>query len=322
MSAETASCWDDDSETEVEVTKPECGRSGTPTATGPFETLDTLITWVMTVYSIAQTIGGFVGEVAAGEGFVGGSLSLLGIAAPVGVWLAAVAGAVLMVTVVAVFWRDRCGDKETDPACTAGVVQEITPSFNSASDHAFPFTAMHDRVDTVVRCRYWPVVSTGAPFVFCGNDPDTSPMMVGYYRSEEVCAAGAGATGGAVVGAVGGIIAGAAAGAAIGCATVILCAVAIVVAFLVAAVAALVGAIAGGQIGRAAADDSTPSTEGGVAISVGDFVTRKGGVLIHPQTNEAKVYWFVEDTHLHGESTESPPFSFRDLEEDFRTDAC
>lgn len=307
------------------VDKPECGRKGTPSVDTPKSVVGAIVTGVLSIWGTIKGVIPFVeGTAATGAeaGFLAGTFEIIGIAAPVGIWLAAVAGALLTFTVVAVFYVQRCGSKNSDPGCSAGVVQDIVPSFNSAADEVFPFSAMHDRVDVVVRCVYWPVVSGGAPYVFCGNDTDRSPIMRGFYYSKEVCGAGKGALVGAGAGAVGGIVAGAAAGAAIGCATVVLCAVAIVAALLIAAVAVLVGALAGGQIGKAASEDSTPTGSTGEEIRVGDFVTRRGGLVLLGEMNNAKVYWFVEETHQNGRASSSPPYSYQLLDEEFTSDDC
>lgn len=331
MSGERVECWDDDDQEYVEVTKPECGAAGTPAAGSPSGTVDSTVSTIIGVITTVMSIWGWLESVAEGEGLLGVTIDFLGFEAALGYWLASIAGAAIIVTIVAAYWNDRCGSKETDPACTAGVIQEIIPAFSRSGTGLFPFGAQHDRVDTVVRCRYWPVVSSSATYVLCGNDPDASPMMAGYYHNKQVCGAGKGATIGAAiagaVGAVAGAAGGAAAGAALGCAaggpiTLLACAAAILLAFLIAAVAALIGAVAGGHIGKAAADDTTPRSEGGDRLTVGDYVTRSGGVLLHPGTNRAKVYWFVEDTHLHGRAPGQPPYSYGDLEDDFRMDAC
>jgi hypothetical protein len=245
------------------------------------------------------------------------------VTAPVGVWLAAVIGGVITFIVVAVFYYKRCHeDPDRQQQCSSGVINECVPSFDSGWDQAFPFIAMHDRVDVVVKSRYWSVAETNALYVKCASDGCESPIIQAFYESEEVCAAGLGSTIGGGAGLVGGIIAGAAIGAAIGCATVILCIFALLAAFVVAVAAVLIGALAGGQIGKAVAGDSEPTAEGGTAIDLGHYVTTEGGLVTHGDLDGARVYWFVERTVLHGRSTGSPQFSYVDPDRNLPRDAC
>lgn len=251
-------------------------------------------------------------------------VSVVGITAAGAIWIAAVLGAVLMLGLVFSFWWNRClSSPDRLEACSAGVVNAAVPSFASASDVIFPFTAMHDRLDVVLKSVYWPLVTGGgAGWVFCAADSRSSPVIRCYYKDSEVCAAGGGAVVGGAVGAVGGILLAAAAVAAIGCATIIACVFALILAFIIAAVAVLVGAILGGWIGWGVAASSTPSTAEGNAIVVGDYVTTKGGIVTLGDANKARVYWFVDETTQHGRSTGSAEFSFTDPDTNLTTDAC
>jgi hypothetical protein len=250
-------------------------------------------------------------------------VTILGVTAPAAVWLAAVAGALITFAVVVDFYRVRClSNPDTLAACSAGVIETLVPAFNSATDELFPFTAMHDRVDVVIKCIYWPLSVVAAGFVQCNIDPLSSPILRGYYKSSKVCDAGLGSTIGGVAGVVGGIIAGAAIAAAIGCATIILCIFACLIALIVAAVAVLVGALIGGQIGKAAAGDSSPTSSDGSALMQGNYVTTQGGLLTSGDDQGARVYWFVETTTLHGVSAVSSPFSHTDPDVNLVPDAC
>jgi len=290
----------------VDRRKPVCGSQGgeeTP------EILETILLIFGGIGTAASIIGAIVkaaeittlpiiGVTVAGAGLI--ALSAIA------------AAAATFITVFAFYW-DRCGsDPEGLQACSAGVINEIVESFDSASDELFPFTAMHDRVDVVVMSQYWFLVENNALSIKCASDTDSSPILQSLYESDEVCAAGLGSTIGAGVGALGGIALGILAGIAIGCATIILCVVAIIVAAIVAAAVVLGGALLGGQIGKAIAEDTQPEANGGNTLRTGDYVTTEGDLITSGTFDGARVYWFVEHTTLHGHSTGSPPFSFRD----------
>ncbi|MBZ0281430.1 MAG: hypothetical protein K8L97_11880 [Anaerolineae bacterium] len=286
--------------------KPTCGSTGVSTD----DTLTTILATIGVLGTISGAVGGAIKT--AGES---GLVSLGGIAAPAGVWIAAAAAAVATAVIINVFYVKRCypvSDKQQ--ACSSGVVQHIESSFSSAAEELFPFAAMHDRVDVVIICDYWFLVEGGgAQFVKCAPDPETSPMLLGFYYSKEVCGAGSGAVVGAGAAVVPAILLGVLAGAAIGCATIILCLFALLIAAIIAAAVVLVGAFVGGQIGKAAAGNSTPSA-GGNALSIGDLVTTQGGLITNGEQDGARTYWWVDSTALHGRSAASAPFSHLDAE--------
>jgi hypothetical protein len=300
--------------------KPICGNQGIVT--------DNTGQVILTIFGIIGTIGSIIGVgiKAAGIttlpilGTTGAGIGLIGLGAVAG-------GAAVLITVFA-FYFDRCLNKPDGlNACSAGVVNEIVEAFNEGADELFPFTAMHDRVDVVVKSNYWHLVQNNAEFVKCASDPLSSPIIQGLYETPEVCAAGLGATIGALVGAIGGIILGILLGAALGCAATgpfyLLCLLlAIIIAAIVAAVIALIGAFIGGQIGKAIAEETTPSASDGNALQTGDYVTTKGNLAIIGNFDGARVYWFVTETTLHGRSTGSPQFSHTDPDTNLTTDAC
>src|SRR5205085_634041 len=190
--------------------KPTCGPQGKPT--------DDVLTVILAVLGLAGTIFGLVKALSTTTIW-----TFLGISAPVGVWLAAAAAALAAEVTVFVFYYKRCLENPVGlAACSAGVVNGIEESFNSAADELFPFTAMHDRVDVVVKSMYWFLVQNGAFFIKCAGDALGSPMIQSFYESDEACGAGLGSAIGGGIGAVGGILLGVLAGAAIGCATIIL----------------------------------------------------------------------------------------------------
>jgi hypothetical protein len=293
---------------------PTCGSQGVTTGSS-LSSVPSDISWLFGILGTIGTIAGVVGKTHL--------VTIIGITAPAAVWLSAAAGALITFAVVFDFYRLRClSNPDTLAACSAGVIERLVPAFNSATDELFPFTAMHDRADVVIKCMYWPLAVAGAGFVQCNSDALMSAILRGYYKSDKVCDAGLGATIGGAAGVVGGIIAGAVVGALVGCATVILCIFACLIALIIAAVAVLVGALIGGQIGKAAAGDSTPTSSDGSALAQGDYVTTQGGLLTSGDDQGARVYWFVQTTTLHGVSAQSSPFSHTDPDTNLVPDAC
>lgn len=305
------------------ATKPLCGSAGQ--ATG-----DTILSRIIGWLGLIGTVGGIIsGVVQAVEATT--IVTILGVSATAGMWLAGVAGAVVGLVIIGASVFDRLSSREGLKACYAGVVTSITPSFNDFTSNIAPYTAQHDRVDVVVKPTYWDLVEQGL-HVYCDADSLQSPLVRGYYYSSEILGAGVGSIAGGIVGAVAGILIGAAAAAAIGCATIILCLLALLVAALIALVAVLVLAIAGGQIGRGVAGDSDPTgtTGGGTAatIATGDYVSINGNMVLYPEDHNAIVAWWVEHTTVHGRSASgegsggSSPFPFTDPRDNLEPDAC
>jgi len=305
-------------------TKPACGVGSASTAT-TFSDLWGLILLLISLGSGIVTVITKAGEVIA---FLTQSFSLIGITAPVAVWLGAVAAYVTVMIVISVFFYKNCVEEPRGlDACSAGVIEEVFPSFDDWSEWVFPFAANHPRVDVVVKCNYWDLVANGGATVVCNNDPERSPILSAIFHSDEVCAAGGGAIVGAAVAGIGGIIAAVAIGAAIGCAAsgpfYLLCLlVVLIIAAVVVAVAALIGALIGGMIGKAAAGSDDPITDTG--ISIGDYITTPGNLIIMGNLDNARAYWFVrEGGHaVAGRSLGAPPFSHLDPDANFTVDAC
>lgn len=268
--------------------QPTCGPQGV-TVSPTLSTVPGDIAWLLGLVGTASTIVGLfkLKEI----------ITIFGISAAAVVWIAAVAGALITLAVVIDFYRLRCGSHpRTLSACSSGVLEAIIPAFNSTTDEIFPFTAMHDRIDVVVKCMYWFLVENNAAFVECNNDPDMSPILRCYYHNDKVCGAGVGAIVGAVVGAVGGIFLAVLAGgaiASIACGPFAwLCLIlAVIVALIVAAACVLIGALAGGQIGKAASSAGPPAADDGNTLSVMDYVTTAGGLLTSGDDDGARIYW-------------------------------
>lgn len=297
-------------------TKPTCGSQG--------ESTDDMMKLILAIWGILGTIGSVVGFVTNATAII----TILGIAASGLIWLSAAAVALGIVITVGAFWFDRClADPDGKEACTAGVINEIVKAFSSTAEQIFWFTAQHPKVDVVVKSLYWDEVVQLALFVKCSGK-DESPIISGFYHSDQVCAVGLGSLIGAVVGGVVGIIAGVAIAAAIGCAATgpfyILCLIiAILVAAIVAAIITLIGAgVGGGIAGGIAGTDEPLSDDGGNVLHEGDYVSTFGKLITSGSMDGARVYWFVERTVLHGRSTGSPQFSFTDPDANLTEDAC
>jgi hypothetical protein len=286
--------------------KPPCGQQDT--------TVDKDLTTILLIIGIIGTLV----SVAKGSEAIAAWLVAQGVA--LGIPLAAVGGALIAFGIVLVMFYNRCSTPRGVDACSSGVINEIVPSFDSGVDQFFAFTAMHDRIDVVIKSGYWHLAQNNI-FVRCSGHADQSPMIAGYFYSKEVCNAGTGAVIGGIAGVAGGILLGILAGAAIGCATVILCIFALIVAAIVAAVVVIAAAVAGGQIGRAAGGESEPSADG-TALRVGDYVTTPGNLLNVEFLDGARAYWFVRTATLHGQSSGVPPFSHTDPDANLNPDAC
>ncbi len=304
--------------------KPLCGSAGQ--ATG-----DSILSRILAWLGIISSVGGAASAVAQAVA-AKTIITILGVSATAGMWLAGVAGAVVGLIIIVASVVDRLSSRKGLRGCYAGVVTSITPSFNDFASNIAPYTAQHDRVDVVVKPTYWSLVNHGL-YVYCDTDSLESPLIRSYDFSSEIVGAAVGSIVGGVAGAVAGILIGAAVAAAIGCATVILCLFALLVAFLIALVAVLVLAFAGGQIGRAAAGDSSPTgtpSAGGAAtdIAAGDYVTVNGNMVLYPEDNNAIVAWWIESTTVHGRSTSgegtggSSPFPFTDPRDHLEPDGC
>src|SRR5574341_778628 len=300
--------------------KPRCGPQHPGDASFHF-TLEALLAIVGGLAAAGGAIYGAIDYISTSSGLVGPFFppahvtTILGITAPTAVWIAAGSGAAVVVGIVGLFYYKRClEDPDGVRACSAGVVQTTVSSFREPSDFLFPFTAMHNRIDVVVKSSYWPLVSEGAGEVKCNSDPDQSPILQAFFHTDAVCAAGLGATIGAVAGGAGGIVVGAIVGALIGCSVFFFCLLAILFAFLIAAALALAGAFAGGNIARIISETGErhpgPKDAEGHAITARDYVKLEGPLSVID--GGAIAYWFVDESQSHkpGRSLGVPPFSY------------
>jgi hypothetical protein len=288
------------------VAKPTCGQQNA--------TVDsdlTTIAWIVALLGTVITV--IIKSQSIAAWLIAHGLGL-------GIPLAAAGGALIAFGIVLVMFYNRCTPQKGVQACSSGVINEIVPAFDSDVDAFFKFAAMHDRVDVVIKSVYWDLAQNNV-FVRCAGDPEGSPMIAGYFYTKKVCDAGTGAVVGGAIAVGPAVAAGIALGLAIGCATVILCLLAILVAALVAAAIVIAGAVAGGYVGAELSDDTTASA-GGVALSVGDYVTTMGNLMNVEFLDGARAYWWVRDATLHGRSAGSRPFSYLDPDANLTWDAC
>jgi hypothetical protein len=214
-----------------------------------------------------------------------------------------------------------------------------------------PYAMMHDRVDLVVKSRYWPFVEAGEVFVHCTSSlpPRRAEIIRCYFYSAEVCNAGLGALIGAAIAAVVAVVAAILVVLAIlaligGCSTGILCALGVIAAAaLVAFAITMVGATVGGLIGAFASPTSSPQptatdTDGDGTqdtiltdpppIAVGDFLTVTGMVYPRDYDDGANVFWRLgaaneppdqsSSVFQHGNAAAglATPFSHLDIDDD------
>lgn len=297
-----------------------------PIVPEPLTSIGSVIGIISTVIGVLIGVGKAIGAISVVNGIITiGGVAITGAAG--GGAISGAAAGIAIIVLVGVYAINRCTQGEGLRECVAGVVHAIVQDFSDAAQEIFPFTAMHDRVDLVVKSQYWNVVEDGEAFVHCTEEepPRRSEIMRCYFYTKRVCDAATGALVGATVGAVAGIIIAAAVAAAIGCATIILCIFALILAAILAAVAALVGAFAGGQIGKAVSEDTTPTASGGSTIAVGDLLTVHGNMQRREYDENANVMWWVNTAAQSGRAPSTipnNPFSYCEIDEVFAMDGC
>lgn len=302
--------------------RPRCGEAETDVVPESLGDVTDKLVKIWAVISALIAIGKFVGglEVVGGNLVIGGTTIASGLFA---------GGAVGLVTALATFLvvsgsaRDRCNAAETPEECVAGVVVEVVDSFSSGWDDVFPWQAMHDRVDVVVKSRFWDTVEAGNALVFCTEAawPRRSEIMRCYFFDRRVCDAANGAVTGAAVALVPAILAAALIAAAL-CVTVILCILGLILAALAAAAIVLAGALAGGQIAKANSENQAPTTEGGAVIATGQLVHVRGPMERRDYDDGANVIYWASSAGLHGMSMSPEPFSYCEIDDELAPDGC
>ena len=291
------------------------------------EPINEFMGWVGILFSLIGILSTILGYEAAAK-VVAAIVGVIGIWA--GAIIAGVIGAGIIITVVYLYHKDRCTSRDTPLVCIAGVVQNIVQELSGALEYIFPFTAMHDRIDLVVKSNYWDIVENNAKKVFCTEEPAgtfrTSEIMRCYYYTPRVCSIVSGALVGAVIGGIAGVALGAAVAVLlIGCSTIVLCLIAILVALVIAAAVALLGAAAGGLIVVASSDNADPSDDSGTTIGIGSLITVNGNILTREYDEGANVIWWVTNSSLSGMAPDgiaNNPFSYCDINDIFAMDAC
>jgi len=251
----------------------------------------------------------------------------------VGIILAGVAAVLVVLGVIITRGVDSCtqGGDDRVNFCIAGVVNSVSPSFNSASDQIFPFSATQNEIDVVSKSKYWNIIQKSNAFVWCNtdivqnSDTDNSEIIRVYFYTPAVCNAVIGAAvGAAVVGAAAVVVVAVAAGIiGVGCATFFGCLLALIIAAIIVAVAALLGAFAGGQIAKAASGSTSGTSAGNVgSIAAGDLITCTGPLQIRGDDNGANVFWWCNSFSLSGTISTPAPFRYCDVDSQFPMDGC
>lgn len=202
----------------------------------------------------------------------------------------------------------RPGPSGRPDQCASGVVVSMTPSFSSGVQTWFPMTALHDRVDLVVKSDYWWIVEYSDAKVICTETNDLqrrSEVLRCYFYDPQVCEAARRAWEGAAIGAVLGLVIGAVVGALL--CGIGLCVLGVIVAALISAALTTAGGAAGSAIGQASSDDLDPSGESGLAISTGDLVSFRGNLVRSGVDGGANVFWWVSEAFIIGEASSSVP---------------
>lgn len=268
--------------------------------------------------------------------------------------------ALILLAYIYYFAKDRCDEKIGERVCISGVVYDIIPSFNKPKDWLFPFMAMHDRVDIIIKSNHWSKAEAGGAFVFCTGEPSMenpfpptveftkkSEILRTYFFTKKVCKAANASLIGGFIGALIGIAAAAivvgigvaifiAVGGCtllgfetvgIGCIIAIIVAAIIVAAVIVVACILVCAAIAGIIVASRTSENTDPSDSTGHEIVVSDLITLHGNMLQRENDNSANVFWWIISSSdfpvsLSGRLSGDPNlFSYCDIDDIF-IDAC
>lgn len=287
---------------------PRCGA-----AAGDAGTVATPLGNIWALLLIAGTIISVLGS----TGTIKAIIAFLGTSAPVAGGF--VAG-VIALAIVFSYGMDRCNTIVCEQKCVSGVIHDITPpDFNAV----VPYTAIHTRVDVIVKSAYWDTVEQNLAKVFCteSDPPRRSEILRCYYYTDKVCAVIVGAE----IGAALGLIAGLALAAILLGACAALLILCIILAALLVAVAVFGGAALGGYIAGETSDPlQNPSDSNGTTLVTGALVSVTGNLCIRDEDEHANVFWWVSMTNPHGiiSSSLTLPYSYCELEEELPEDTC
>lgn len=295
---------------------------------------------VDTSNSFTASLSSSISAVVSAAGGIGSLITFSGLIAAgtlhfgTGMVLGAVVGALAVLVVIIVKGVDTCSGGKNDRVneCIGGVVNNVTPSFSSATDQVFPWSASQNEIDVVAKSKYWPIIEKSNAFVWCNTeimvspDTDNSEIVRCYFFTPAVCNAVNGSIAGAAVGGaigVAAVIIIAVVIIGVGCATFYGCLFALLVAAIICAVAALLGAFAGGQIAKDTSPSTSTTTAGDISsIAVGDLITCMGPFLVRGDDSNANVFWWVTSFSLSGTMSGSKPFRYCDVDAQFPMDAC
>jgi hypothetical protein len=273
------------------------------------------------------TVAGWVASVASKVG-----LSIPALSSAGGLALAAIIAVAVVTAVLISVWaweshKAICGPPPFGKfACVSGVINSVIAGFAQGHSQVFGFTGNQPQIDVVVKGDYWPTVILDNPsFVWCagcqncppaaagpaagaGGDPGCSPMLLCYYRNNQVCSASQGgaigATIGAALGAVAGVIGAVWALGALGCTITgpftwlcwIILALILLVVILVVVLVAVIGSVIGTQRGKASAGGSAAPTTGGAGatpLATGAYVSVRGNLVQARPALGANALWFA-----------------------------
>ncbi|MCX5238883.1 hypothetical protein OG824_27140 [Streptomyces prunicolor] len=299
--------------------RPNCG---VERALNPLNEIVSLVTFIASLVGIIVAIYGLLGWIKISSS---GVVLVNGIAVGAGFGAGLIAGfvaAVATFVLIAHYGADRCTQGTGESECLAGVVIGLENSFSSTWDELFPWRAMHDRVDIVVKSFYWQVLEASDAYVFCTAEemPEKSEIARCYFYDRRVCAASQGAATGAAIGAVIGIVVAAFIAAAL-CVTIVLCVLGLILASAAASAIVFAGAAIGGQIAKGFSTDDDPSAEG-QTIQVGSLVTVHGPIQNREDDSNANVVYWADSAQFHGTSMSPQPFTYCDINDELAEDGC
>lgn len=310
--------------------RPNCGSPLPNADLEPLEDIAAVAAVIVSVVTAVVAVISAIGSITV-EGDVItieiGDFVLTQFGSVAGASVAFITAAIIVGTII-LYKVERCNGNTGTRECIAGVVNEVVPDFADTVQTMFPFTAMHNRADMVIKSKFWDAAESGDAYVYCTDvePPERSIIMRCYFYSSQVCSAMDGAIAGGIIGGLVGTAGGYGLMTAIACAGFFLCLLVLLLVVAVAAIFTLAGAAAGGNIAMASSGNS-PAVVDDLPVSVGDYLTVRGHMEQKGYDNGANVIWWVDvgSSSLSGQASSdvpSNPYSYCDLDEDFEEDAC
>lgn len=288
----------------------------------------------MTLVEAFTTALGFITAVVSVVTFIAAGADSLVVLTVVGALVVPIVSGLMMLV--------KCDKLEgKSDACVAGVVDNINPEGsqnvlpldditsqareNAESNlHWFPFMREHPHFTLVAKCHYWPRVERNAGNILLNKK--NSPYIYCYTEDSSLCTRLAWMVAMSTVGAIGGYIVGIgitqSAPFLAACVASFIC---VILALLIIAFAvlffSLLGAILGDVIGRPGQvvsgeqeEPQPPDTglPGIIQTSIfreGDIIAVRGNFTRLPWLDNARGFYFVEESFWYGRETRySPPF--------------